>query len=88
MGSMEIPREDQRQFAREIISISEQDTSPETLASLSKIVSLLVSWVGKENEIAVDLSEYIGELNDIVHGGEDTGWKDDFRKILDEDLSL
>lgn len=85
---MEISREDQKQFAQEIIGISERDASPETLASLSKVVSLLVSWVGEENEIAVNLSEYIGELKQIAGGGKDTGWKDAFKKTLDRDLTL
>ncbi len=88
MVSMEIPREDQKQFAKEVIKLSERDASPEMLVSLSRIVSLLVSWVGEENEIAVDLSEYIGELTQIANGGEDTGWKDEFKRMLDEDLSL
>lgn len=83
---MEIPREDQKQFAHEIIAISEHDSSPETLASLSKVVSLLVSWVGEENSIAVNLSEYIGELKQIAKGGDDTGWKDEFKSTLDKDL--
>jgi hypothetical protein len=83
---MEISREDQKQFAREILSISERDSSPETINSLSKIVSLLVSWVGEDKDIAIDLSEYIGELKQVVEGGEDTGWKDHNRKSLDEDL--
>lgn len=85
---MDISRDDQKQFAQEIINISERDTSPETLASLSKVVSLLVSWVGKENSIAVNLSEYVGELKQISEGGEDTGWKDEFKSTLDKDLSL
>lgn len=73
---------------REILAIAERDNSPETIHSLSKLVSLLVSWVGTENSIAVNLSEYIGELQDIVDGGEDTGWKNEFKTILDKDLSL
>ncbi len=85
---MEVSREDQKQFAREIISISEHDTSPRTLASLSKVVSLLVSWTGEENSIAVNLSEYIGELKHISEGAEDTGWKEQFKQILDKDLNL
>lgn len=84
---MNISREEQKQFAHEIINISERDTSSETLASLNKVVSLLVSWVGEENSIAVNLSEYIGELKQVVDGGEDTGWKDEFKTILDKDLS-
>ncbi len=84
---MEISREDQKQFAKEIISISERDTSPETLASLNKIVSLLVSWVREENSIAVNLSEYIGELKQIADGQADTGWKDHNKETLDKDLS-
>lgn len=84
---MNISREEQKQFAHEIITITERDTSPETLASLSKIVSLLVSWVGEENSIAVNLSEYIGELKQISDGSEDTGWKDEFKNTLDEDLA-
>lgn len=51
---MDISREDQKQFAREVLAISERDRSPETLTSLSKVVSLLVSWVGEENGLAVN----------------------------------
>ena len=83
---MNISREDQKQFAREILSISERDPSPETINSLSRVVSLLVSWVGEENGIAVNLSEYIGELKQVVNGGEDTGWKDEFKRALEDDL--
>ena len=84
---MNISREDQKQFAYEIIALSEHNPSPETLVSLSKIVSLLVSWVGEENSIAVNLSEYIGELKQIAEGGKDTGWKDEFKDMLDKDLN-
>ena len=83
---MEISREDQRQFAKEILSIADKDPSPETIHSLSKIVSLLTSWTGEDKDIAIDLSEYIGELKHVTEGGEDTGWKDEFKKILLEDL--
>lgn len=85
---MGISREDQKQFAQEVVSLSERDATPETLASLSKVVSLLVSWAGEENSIAVNLSEYIGELKHIANGGEDTGWKDEFKNTLNRDLSL
>lgn len=85
---MNISREEQKQFAHEVLSISEHDTSPETLTSLGKAVSLLVSWVGEENSIAVNLSEYIGELKQVVESGEDTGWKDELKSILDKDLTL
>lgn len=84
---MNISREEQKQFAHEIIALSKGDSSPETLASLGKVVSLLVSWVGEENSIAVNLSEYIGELKQIADGGEDTGWKNEFKDILDKDLA-
>lgn len=83
---MSISREDQKQFAREIVAITERDTSAETLHSLGKVVSLLVSWVGEENSIAVNLSEYIGELKKLADGGKDTGWKDEFKDILYKDL--
>jgi hypothetical protein len=83
---MNISREDQKQFAREILSISERDTSLETIRSLKALVSLLISWVGEDKDVAIDLSEYIGELLQVVSGGEDTGWKDEFKKTLLEDL--
>lgn len=85
---MKISREDQKQFARAIISISERDTSPENLASVYKVVSLLVSWVGVENSIAINLCEYIYELKQIADGGEDTGWKDHNKETLDKELNL
>lgn len=83
---MEISREDQKQFAQEVLKISGRDASSETLISLDRLVSLLVSWVGEENGIAVDLSEYMGELTQVVTGGEDTGWKGEFKAALDDDL--
>ncbi len=85
---MNISREDQKQFAQEILAITERDASPETVASLDKIVSLLVSWVGEENGIAINLSEYIYELKQVVDGGKDTGWKDHNRETLNQDLAL
>ena len=88
MNSMEASREDQKRFAKEIINISDRDASPETLTSLSKLTSLLVSWVGEENSIAVNLSEYIGEFKQIADGQPDTGWKDHNKETLDKDLSL
>ena len=84
---MDISRNDQKEFAKEILAIAERDTSPETLVSLGKVVSLLASWVGEENSVAVNLSEYIGELKQIADGGDDTGWAEEFKKTLDADLS-
>ena len=84
---VEISREEQKHFAREIINISERDTSPETLASLLGIVTVFMSCVGKDNSIAINLSEYIYELKQIAEGGEDTGWKDEFKSIIDKDLN-
>lgn len=83
---MEIPRDDQKKFAKEIIAIAERDPSPETLRSLSEISSLLVSWVGSENSTAVNLSEHIYELRSVANGNTDTGWKDYTKEILDADI--
>lgn len=84
---MNISREDQKQFAREVIKISDRDTSPETISSLYKIVSLLLTWTGEDKDIAIDLSEYIYELKQVVEGSEDTGWKDDFKRALEDELN-
>ena len=83
---MEIQRNDRKEFARQIINIAERDPSPETLSSLNKVTSLLVSWAGKENSVAVNLSEFVGELERKIRG-DDTGWSDEFKKILTDDLS-
>ncbi len=83
---MEIQRNDRKEFARQIINIAERDPSPETLSSLNNVTSLLVSWAGKENSVAVNLSEYVGELERKIRG-DDTGWSDEFKKILTDDLS-
>lgn len=85
---MDISRNDQKQFARELLAISERDVSPEIIDSLRKLSSLLVSWVGEENSVAVNLSEYIGKLCEIANGGEDTGWKDEFKSILEKDINI
>ena len=85
---MSLTGEQQRQFAYEFINISNRDKSTETLASLSELTSLLFYAVeGNNMDIPIDLSEYIGELKDIANGGEDTGWKDKFKKALDENLA-
>ena len=84
---MDISREEQKQFAQEVINISERDTSPETLASLLGIVTVFMSCVGEDNSIAINLSEYIYELKQVADGGEDTGWKDHNKRTLDKDLS-
>ena len=83
---MEIPRKDQIKFAKELIAIAENTTDAKTLSHLKEMTSLLVSWVGKDNGVAVNLSEYIGELAAIANGQQDDGWKDEFKKILYSDL--
>jgi hypothetical protein len=86
---MEISRKDQVTFAKEIIALADiADRSPEQIEHLSGLVSLLVSWVGEDNGVAVDLGEYIGELNRVLHGERDTGWLAEFKKTLDEDVKL
>ncbi|MEV8358488.1 hypothetical protein [Microbacterium sp. NPDC076895] len=85
---MNISREEQKEFARAALSILDHDSSPDVISSLNKTVSLLVSWVGEENSIAVNLSEYIGELNHIAQDGKDSGWKDEFKRILEADLGI
>jgi hypothetical protein len=86
---MEISRKDQAAFAKEIITLVDiAGKSPEQVEHLNRLVSLLVSWVSEDNGVAVNLSEYIGELNDILHGERDTGWLAEFKKALDKDIQL
>ncbi|MBV7700678.1 hypothetical protein [Streptomyces sp. TRM70350] len=80
---MNISSNDQIRFAKDIIALADNTSDPKTLDHLKGLVSLFVSWVGAENDAAVLLSEFIGELATIAHGGQDTGWKDDFRRSLD-----
>lgn len=83
---MDISRSDQKEFAKEIIVLAEGSSSPETIESLRRVVTLLVSWAGEENSIAVNLSEYINELKNLAQG-DDSGWAEEFKRILSEDLS-
>lgn len=83
---MEISRKDQIEFAKAMLSILETTRDIETIKRLQKLVSLLVSWVGEDNGVAILLSEYVGELSAIAYGEEDTGWRDEFKTMLDNEL--
>jgi hypothetical protein len=83
---MEILRKDQIEFAREILAIAESTKEAEILSHLLELSGLLISWVGKENSVAVNLSEYLYELTEVMKGNEDTGWKDEFKKKLLEEI--
>ena len=85
---MGLTREQQKEFAYAILGIIKRDKSLETLTSLSKIASLLVSLTEEENGIAIGLSGYIYELKEIAEGNKDTGWAEYYKKSLDEDLKI
>lgn len=84
---MNISREDQKQFARELLAIADNTSDVEVLMHLKKLASLLVSWVGEENGVTVLLGECMYEIVSVARGGEDDGWKDEFRKMLDAELT-
>jgi hypothetical protein len=85
---MELSRKDQIRFAEEVLAIiGDEVIDITTLEHLKRIVSLLVSWVGHDNGIAINLSEYVGELVSIKKGRGDKSWKDEFRKTLLEELA-
>ncbi|MFE4370421.1 hypothetical protein ACFRMN_19680 [Streptomyces sp. NPDC056835] len=86
---MKLSRKEQIEFTKEILALIELSTkNPEQLQHLSKLASLLVSWAGSDNGVAVNLSEYVGELTAITSGSEDDGWKDEFKKTLYEEIDL
>ncbi|WP_146097679.1 hypothetical protein [Nocardia nova] len=85
---MEISREDQIKFAKDILILTEAaKDDPVQLDRLRGLVSLLVSWVGEDNGVAVNLSEYIGELTAVAQGKGDVEWRDEFKKNLDQEIN-
>jgi hypothetical protein len=86
---MEISRKDQIEFANEILALESSTTDPDQLTHLKKLASLLVSWTGIHgDDVAVNLSEYMYEVTVIARGEEDTGWKDEFKKKLYQEIKL
>lgn len=79
---MEISRNDQIKFAKEILALESDITDQRQLVHLQNLVSLLIAWTNPHNDIATLLSEYIYEVAAIAKGEEDTGWKDEFKKKL------
>lgn len=78
-----ISRKDQVAFAREILPLVENANSNDALDHLYELVGLLVSWVGNDdNEVAIELGEYVGEIRAIARGGGDVEWRDYYKKSL------
>lgn len=85
---MDIPREDQIAFAKEILPIVDSTRDAVALEHLHNVAAMVLKWAGfEDNGVAFDLSEYTFELTEIAKGKEDTGWKDEARTSLEKQLS-
>lgn len=86
---MELSRKDQIEFAKEILALADDKTmNVEQLTHLKKLVSLLHQWTSGRSGVLGYLDEYMYELVAVALGGEDTGWKDEFKKSLYAEIGL
>lgn len=85
---MELTREQQRQFAKEFVPLLERTTDPEALEQLHKIAALVLEWSGfKDNGMAFSVSEYSFELTEVAKGKKDTGWIEQSRQAIQQELN-
>lgn len=85
---MNISRQDQIKFVRELLPLVEAASDEETLNRLHNLAALILTWSGfEDNGVAFAISEYTYELAELARGKEDTGWKDAARKSLLEEIS-
>jgi hypothetical protein len=86
---MEISRKDQIEFAKHILDLLE-DTNGDLkqMEHLYKLTSHLVSWVGDDNGIAINLNSYVYELLTVAQGSKNDGWLDEYKKRLYEEIEL
>lgn len=87
---MTLSRYDQIQFAREILALVGDDESIDidALRHVENLTSLLLTWIGADNGVAVALNEYVGELTAVKQTSGDVGWKDDFKESLLRELGV
>lgn len=88
--AMQLPRKEQARFAKEILAILDNEkVNPRTISHLKSLSTLLVSWSGRDNGIAIDLNEYIGELYALKKndGTGNVEWKDKYKKRVEEDIA-
>jgi flagellar biosynthesis regulator FlbT len=84
---MELTREQQAQFAKELVPLVEQLTDPEMIDRLHKIAALVLEWSGfEDNGLAFDASEYSYEMLELARGMGDTGWAAASKKSLERQL--
>jgi hypothetical protein len=85
---MKLSQKDQIEFAKEVLALEAETTNVEQLMHLKKLASLLIVWTEPHNDIAVSLDEYMYEVVATAHGRGDDGWKDEFKRILLEEISF
>lgn len=84
---MELTREQQAQFARELVPLVEQTTDPEMLDRLHKMAALVLEWSGNgDNGVAFDASEYSYEMLEMARGKDDAGWAEHAKSSLEREL--
>ncbi len=84
---MELTREQQRQFAKELVPLLERTTDPGALERLHKIAALVLEWSGfDDNGVAFAASEYSFELAEIAKGKQDSGWAEQSKQSMQREL--
>lgn len=85
---MELPREEQIRFAKELLPIVDSTSDPVIIEHVHNIAALVLKWSGYEdNGVAFDLSEYTYESAELARGQKDTGWKNEARKSLERQVN-
>jgi hypothetical protein len=80
---MTLSRENQAQFAKELLPIVETTDDAVLLGRLHKIAAIILEWSGfEDNGIAFDLSEYTYEKKSIAEGKKSTGWDKESKTSL------
>jgi len=80
---MELSREQQIEFAKQMLPLLDNEHDTAKLEKLNNLASLLIDWMDKDdNGVAVELSEYAYELLQIANGKEDTGWAKQAKESL------
>lgn len=80
---MNIPHEEQVDFARYMLPLIEAAKTSEEMDNLHSIAALALKWSGfDDNGIMFSLSEYTYELAQLLRGKADNGWKDEAKQSL------
>ncbi len=77
-----LSRNDQIEFAKNVLALESEITDPTQLTHLKNITSLIIAQTNTADDIIVNLDEYLHEVVAIANGRADDGWKDEFKHML------